>query len=160
MNPAIPLPSNRPADVSTTADPPSTRPTIPPSNRSEMGALSLDPAAMTALGQAVGAAVKGAGGGSGGTTAASVAGVLVVLLAFGAWVRSDAQAVAKAEAEAVARDVAAKYEARTARIELALEGVRDLPEIKRAVDRLIEDQRKLAGSVDTLATQIAKRDTP
>lgn len=120
-----------------------------------------DPVGLVALASQTASAVKDGGGNNG---------VLLVtlLVAFGLWVtaRLD-QTEAKAEAAQVASEKSAGYEARLVRIELNLEDYADaaegIPEIKAAVERLIEDQRKTQGAVDLLVDRLAppvRRSTP
>lgn len=139
---AIPL--NRQTDIPITAPP-------------DLAATSLasqhvEPAVTwaQAAGTGVGSMVKAAGG-------APLGGPLLgflVAAVIGAMLWMNARVSQAEEAYKAAGDKLGAYDARLIKIELTLEeyanAAKELPEIRKALDRLIEDHRKTAGSIETL----------
>lgn len=142
---ATPL-NARQTDVPITAPEASISAVSVPSSAQEQGLTTLASAAGTAAGSA--ARALGNGNGSG----LALGFLIATVIAVGFWM--DAR-VRGAEADTKAAvDKLASYDSRMVRIEITLEdyadAAKELPEIRKALDRLIEDQRKAAGGIETL----------
>lgn len=140
------IPISRITDVQTTA----------PEPAASAVALSAPEHGLTALasaaGTVVGSAARASGGSGGPGTGALFGFIVAAAIGAGLWMHTRINLAEEASRAAV--DKLGSYDARMMRIELALEkhadAAQELPEIRRQLDRLIEDQRSTAGSIATL----------
>lgn len=152
---AIPIPLNaRQTDV----------PTTPPMAAESSSAASQDPGVVTwaqAAGTGVGSMMKAAGP-SGPLLGPALGFFVAAMIGVVLWMNAR---VSQAEdAYKAAGDKLGAYDARLIKIEMTLEeyaaAAKELPEIRKSLDRLVEDQRRAAGGIETLERLIKEDKNP
>jgi hypothetical protein len=153
---AIPLPQ-RQTDV----------PTGDPANSAASPPQHPLSTAVTAIGSGIGAmahAAQGNGSNGGGGMPHGVALGMMFAGMIGAVLWMNARVDAAERAFEAANEKLATYDARMVRIELSLDAAaqaaKDLPEIKRALERLVDDQRMTAGALASIERVLREEKTP